>query len=106
MPWNAGLDIIVPEYNELSRQGDERFDSQLRYFSELSEHYNVLLVDDASTDGSWQRMVALAPKDRPGLHPTRMVENGHKILSVKKALEISKADYVLLTDFDSTVTTP
>jgi cellulose synthase/poly-beta-1,6-N-acetylglucosamine synthase-like glycosyltransferase len=106
MPSNPGLDIIVPEYNELSRQGDERFDSQLRYFSDLSERYNVILIDDASTDGSWQRMAVVAPQDRPGLHTSRMVENGHKILAVKKALEISKADYVLLTDFDSTVTTP
>jgi len=98
------LDVIVPEFNELSRQGPQ-FDSQLEYFSELAEEFQVFLVDDASNDGSWARITQSSRRYHSGFHPIRMKENGRKILAIKRAAEISSAEYVLLTDFDSRLVT-
>jgi cellulose synthase/poly-beta-1,6-N-acetylglucosamine synthase-like glycosyltransferase len=96
------LEVIVPEFNELTRQGG-RFDSQIAYLSELSKEYPVILIDDASTDGSWDRIMELSPSTTPRLRFHRMSENGQKILAVKHAVESSDADYVFLSDFDSMI---
>ncbi len=98
------IDIIVPEFNELSKLGDE-FDVMFRNFEELAGTLEVFLVDDASTDGSWERMAEVGRKpDR--LHLMRMERNGQKVLAVKRAVASSRADYVLLTDFDSSIVNP
>jgi cellulose synthase/poly-beta-1,6-N-acetylglucosamine synthase-like glycosyltransferase len=100
------LDIIVPEYNEDSRQGADGFRRQLAYLVRLSRRYNVFLVDDASTDESWDRIVQGSRKSHPRLHLVRMDKNGQKVLAIKRALEMSTAEYVLLTDFDSRIVEP
>jgi cellulose synthase/poly-beta-1,6-N-acetylglucosamine synthase-like glycosyltransferase len=89
----------------LSRQRDT-FDAQLQYLSDLSKRYNVILVDDASTDGSWERIQAVAPGSDPRLRLIRMEKNGQKVLAVKRALETSDADYIVLLDFDSRFVNP
>jgi len=100
-----GLDIVVPEFNELIRQG-ERFEEQIAYLSRISRMHETFLVDDASTDGSWERIHEIVPKNTPSLHVVRMKENGHKVLAVKRALELCRSEYVLLSDFDSMVVDP
>ena len=106
VPSEPSLDIIVPEFNELSRQG-EHFGSQMRYLSEVSQTFDVFLVDDASSDGSWERIVHDSDSgvNHDRLHLIRMKENGRKVLAIKRALQLSKAEYVLLTDFDSRIVT-
>ncbi len=101
----ADIDVIVPEFNELSRR-PERFDAQVAYFSKISRKFNVILVDDASTDGSWERLVELNAQSGGKLHLFRMEQNGQKVQAIKRAVEMSRAEFVLLTDFDSTVMNP
>jgi cellulose synthase/poly-beta-1,6-N-acetylglucosamine synthase-like glycosyltransferase len=102
---HPSVDVIIAEFNELSRQGDV-FDSQLDYFSDLSRRYDVILIDDASTDGSWERIVKRSRGFNPGLHLMRMERNGRKVQAVKRAVEASDADYILLSDFDSRIANP
>ena len=40
------------------------------------------------------------------MHTMRMEENGQKVLAIKRALEVSDADYVLVSDFDSRIINP
>ena len=89
----------------MSRQG-RGFDSQLEYLSELANQYNVILVDDASTDGSWERILELSPRLNPKLHLMRMERNGKKVQAIRRAVGTSDADYVLMTDFDSRISNP
>jgi poly-beta-1,6-N-acetyl-D-glucosamine synthase len=72
----------------------------------MSARYDVILVDDASTDGSWERIVERSPRLDPRVHTMRMKENGQKVFAIKHALEVSDADYVLLSDFDSRIINP
>jgi len=99
------LDIIIPEFNELSKLG-ENFNQQLRQFENLARKFDVFLVDDCSTDGSWERLVRISPEICPHVHLVRMKRNGQKILAIKHAIEKSDANYILLTDFDSRIVNP
>jgi cellulose synthase/poly-beta-1,6-N-acetylglucosamine synthase-like glycosyltransferase len=100
------VDIVVPEFNELTRQQHDRFDGQIEYLGKISRAYDTYLVDDASTDGSWDRIKQVAPRDNPRLHLVRMKQNGHKVLAIKRVLEECRSEFVLLSDFDSMVVTP
>ena len=99
------VEIIIPEFNELSKLG-ENFDQQLRQFEILARKFDVFLVDDCSTDGSWERLVRISPEICPHVHLVRMKRNGQKILAIKHAIEKSDANYILLTDFDSRIVNP
>jgi cellulose synthase/poly-beta-1,6-N-acetylglucosamine synthase-like glycosyltransferase len=101
----ADIDVIVPEFNELSRR-PENFDSQADYFVRLSRMFDVILVDDASSDGSWEKLVDLNAKAGSRLRLFRMEKNGQKVAAIKRAVDASRAEFVLLTDFDSTVMKP
>jgi cellulose synthase/poly-beta-1,6-N-acetylglucosamine synthase-like glycosyltransferase len=63
-------------------------------------------VDDASSDGRWERILARLPERPRGLRIERIDKNGHKVLAIKRAVELSEADYVFLTDFDSRIENP
>lgn len=97
--------IIVPEYNELSRD-PTGFEEQLAYFSDLSRAYDVKLIDDASRDGSWERIQEYIKSKKPNFQAIRMKKNGQKVGAIKKGVECSPNKYVLLTDFDSRITNP
>jgi cellulose synthase/poly-beta-1,6-N-acetylglucosamine synthase-like glycosyltransferase len=100
------MDIVVPEFNELSRQG-ERFEAQIEQFVRLADSYNVVLIDDASTDGSWEKIQEVTSRfSSRGFHSVRMQKNGQKVLAVKRAVDSSKAEFIMLTDFDSRIANP
>lgn len=99
------VDVIVPEYNEFSKLGD-RFYDQLCNLENLARQFNVFLIDDCSTDGSWERLVKVSKRICPHVHLLRMEKNGNKIFATRRALQISAAEFVILTDFDSTISNP
>lgn len=98
------IEIIVPEFNESSR--DPEFNSKLDYLSKLAETFDVRLVDDASTDGSWKKICEYMETHHPKFRASRMITNGQKVGAIISAVEESTRKYVLLTDFDSTISTP
>ncbi len=63
-------------------------------------------MDDASSDGSWERIVQLSGRLNPRLRFIRMEKNGKKVQAIKRAAEASDADYIFLTDFDSRIVNP
>jgi dolichol-phosphate mannosyltransferase len=61
--------------------------------------YEIVLVDDGSTDASWDRMLALAPSD-PHLRLVRLSRNfGHQA-ALTAGLEAARGDAVVLIDAD------
>ena len=55
------LSIVIPVYNEIESLGSlcENLDSALRA---LAKSYEVVLVDDGSTDGTWDKLKELASR--------------------------------------------
>src|SRR5439155_13127368 len=97
--------VVIPEYNELSK--DPRgFEEQLSYVSDLSKAYDVKLVDDSSTDGSWERIKEFVRTEGPEFQALRISPNGRKVGAIKKGAEESSEKYVVLTDYDSRIVNP
>jgi glycosyltransferase involved in cell wall biosynthesis len=59
----------------------------------------MLIVDDCSTDGSYEKALEYAAKDSR-IKVYRMEKNGGAALARNKAIEISHGDYLAFLDSD------
>ena len=92
------LSVVIPSFNE----GDK-----IRFFLETAKgyldtrgfKYEILVVDDASTDSTWQTTSRLA-KDPPFTFLRNETNHG-KGYSVKKGVLASHGSYILTIDADS-----
>lgn len=55
--------IVVPVYNSENTL-DELYERIKTVFKNITENYEVILVDDCSADGSWEKMKNLREKDK------------------------------------------
>jgi glycosyltransferase involved in cell wall biosynthesis len=91
------ISVVAPIHNEAETIGElhRRLTSALE---ELGD-YEIVLVDDGSTDPSWDCMLALAPGD-PHLRLVRLSRNfGHQA-ALTAGLDASRGDAVVLIDAD------
>jgi glycosyltransferase involved in cell wall biosynthesis len=91
------ISVIAPIHNEAETISE----LHRRLTSVLAElgSYEIVLVDDGSTDGSWELMLALAPSD-PHLRLVRLSRNfGHQA-ALTAGLEAARGDAVVLMDAD------
>jgi dolichol-phosphate mannosyltransferase len=91
------ISVVAPIHNEAETIPE----LHRRLTSVLSElgAYEIVLVDDGSTDGSWERMLALAPGDAH-LRLVRLSRNfGHQA-ALTAGLEAARGDAVILIDSD------
>lgn len=81
-PTGDFLSIVIPSYNE-EENLDAVVQESLNVLQGLTNRFEIIVVDDCSTDGSWQKLQALAqtiPELRPirneknlGCHPSSLV---------------------------------
>jgi len=93
----AVISVVAPIHNE----AEAITELHRRLTIALAElgHYEILLVDDGSTDRSWDRMLALAPGD-PHLRLLRLSRNfGHQA-ALTAGLDAARGDAVVLIDAD------
>jgi glycosyltransferase involved in cell wall biosynthesis len=90
----ATVDIIIPVFNREALVR-EAIDSALRVAPDLP--VEVVVVDDASTDGTWD---ALRAYDDPRIRCVRMETNGGQSAARNRGLELSRAAYVKFLDSD------
>lgn len=90
----ATVDIIIPVYNRaaLVHEAIE---------SALSEDANVIVVDDASTDGTWDSLRAY--DGNPAVRGLRMPANGGQSAARNLGLDAATAAYVKFLDSDDTL---
>ncbi|HEV7427641.1 MAG TPA: glycosyltransferase family 2 protein [Thermoanaerobaculia bacterium] len=90
----ATVEIIIPVYNRAGLVG-EAIDSALRAAPEVP--VEVIVVDDASTDGTWDRVQAY---DDPRIRGIRMEANGGQSAARNRGLEHARGDFVKFLDSD------
>lgn len=94
------ISIVVPAYNEEGRLEDS-IDRIFRFFQMRNAPFEILVVDDGSTDATCR--IALAAGERLGknaVHTLRNSGNRGKGHSVRKGMLAARGRYSLITDAD------
>lgn len=92
------LSVVIPSYDEMANLQKGVLDKIEHFLSKKKFPYEVIIVDDGSTDGSVE-LVRQFVREDPNF---RLIENSHlgKGGAVTSGILNSKGDYVLFTDMD------
>lgn len=92
------LSIVVPVYNE-EENLDELCAQLNEVLSSMDRSYEVLLVDDGSSDGSWEKMTDLARR-YPNLCQIRLRRNFGQTAAMSAGFHQSLGQIVITLDAD------
>ena len=93
------LSVVVPCFNEISSIGElhRRVSEVCR--GRFADRFELVLVDDGSTDGTWGAIAALAATDRRVVG-VRLSRNYGQQLALTAGLRECRGDLVLIIDAD------
>lgn len=92
------LSVVIPSYDEMANLQKGVLDKLKHFLDKKKYKYEVLIVDDGSTDGSIE-FVEQFIKDAPQL---KLIKNSHvgKAGSVTRGILEALGEYILFTDMD------
>jgi dolichyl-phosphate beta-glucosyltransferase len=95
---NIFLSIIIPQYNELSNLKKGLLHDAFGYLEKQDFTYEVLIVDDGSTDGSLDYL----KENYSNKEFLKIIESEHggKPVAINRGIEESTGEYILFTDMD------
>ena len=95
---NIFLSVVIPSYDEMANLQKGVLDKVEHFLSKKKYYYEVIIVDDGSTDGS----VDFVKKFIKDNNNFRIIENPHlgKAGAVTAGVLSSKGDYALFSDMD------
>ncbi|KAF0133352.1 MAG: putative glycosyl transferase family 2 [Xanthobacteraceae bacterium] len=93
------LSVVAPCFNEEETIGEFHRRVKAAVLAAVAGNFEIVLVDDGSTDRSWQLISELAARD-PCVVGVRLRRNyGHQ-MAVMAGLQAARGDRVLLIDAD------
>lgn len=95
---NKDLSIIIPQYNELSNLKKGLLHEAFEYLKNLKQDYEVIIVDDGSTDESLDYLKK-SYSDQPFLRIIKATHGG-KPRAIYEGMKKASGDYILFTDMD------
>jgi len=98
---NPALSIVIPAYNESKRIGIT-LDSIVHYFSRIDAEFEVIVIDDGSTDSTSQIVESYLSQIK-NLKIILNEKNLGKGFSVRRGMLAAKGDYRLFMDADNSV---
>ena len=92
------LSVVIPSYNEMANLQKGTLEKVASYLKRKKYDYEVIVVDDASTDGSLPFVKNWTKENKN----TCLVENNHtgKAGAVTAGMLKAKGKYILFTDMD------
>ena len=99
--WQPLVSIIIPAYNE-----EEVIEASLNSLLALEyDNYEIIMVDDGSTDSTVDIVKHLISHNNPKLIPTRVIaqSNGGKANALNTGLIHASGEFVLCVDSDSRI---
>jgi dolichol-phosphate mannosyltransferase len=91
--WKGYVSVVVPVYNEAAH-----LDELLEAIQASPVKKEIIIVDDGSTDGTREKLQALAPID--GVTVVFHEKNHGKGAAIRTALAYARGEYVLIQDSD------
>lgn len=92
------LSIVIPAYNEKGRLA-KSFPQVVGFLEGLAVPYEIVVVDDGSTDGTAQSVLEMAGGD-PRVRVISQEKNGGKGRAVNTGMLAARGQYVIFTDAD------
>lgn len=99
--WQPLVSIIIPAYNE-----EEVIEASLKSLLAIEyDNYEIIMVDDGSTDRTVDIVKRLTRDNNPKLVPTRVIaqSNGGKANALNTGLIHASGEFVLCVDSDSRI---
>jgi dolichol-phosphate mannosyltransferase len=97
-PAVPALSVVVPCFNE-EPVLDVLHARLTAVCEEVGADYEIVLINDGSTDGTWAKMEALADRD-PALVCVNLSRNHGHQLALTAGLSVCRGDHVLVIDAD------
>ena len=86
------ISIVVPVYN--ANETIEELVKQIKlYLFKITDHYEIILVDDFSTDSSWSKIIDLGNNDK-NIIGIKLSKNYGLDVAVSAGVEKSSGQYV------------
>ncbi len=92
------LSVVIPAYNE-EQNVLILYEKLKKVLDSLGEDYEIIFVDDGSTDGTYQRLKQLAEKDSR-LKVIRFKRNYGQTAAMSAGFEHAKGDVIITLDAD------
>ncbi|MFC2049005.1 glycosyltransferase [Elusimicrobiota bacterium] len=90
--------IIIPAYNDENIIGSS-IEKVISYFSSINYNYELIIIDDGSTDGTID-IIKTNMNRYPAIRLITNTKNCGKGFSVKKGIETAIGEFILFTDSD------
>lgn len=92
------LSVVIPQYNEFSNLKKGLLHEAFAYLKNLNFSYEVLIVDDGSSDGSLEYL----EQNYQGVPFLTIIKakHGGKPVAIYEGLKKSRGKYILFTDMD------
>lgn len=92
------LSVVIPAYNE-KENVPILYEKLKKVLDSIGEDYEIIFVDDGSTDGTYQRLKQLAEKDSR-LKVIRFKRNYGQTAAMSAGFEHAKGDVIITLDAD------
>lgn len=93
------ISIVIPVHNE-EKVLTELTDTVVRLLAPLDISYEIIIVDDGSGDGSWEKIIFLQKKFHGVISALRFTRNFGKEAAICAGMEAAAGDAVILMDAD------
>jgi glycosyltransferase involved in cell wall biosynthesis len=97
-PGSPRFSVVIPVYNEVESL-DELIDSVDGAMASMDADYEIVVVDDGSTDGSFARLRALAER-RPAIRLFSFRHNVGKSTALTCGFQKARGDFIATLDAD------
>jgi len=94
----SSLSIVIPVYNEMDLL-PATLDEIRQQMLEVGMAYEIIAVDDGSSDGTWSLLSEIA-RERPEIRAVRLSRNFGKESALAAGLEFAHGDAVIVMDGD------
>jgi len=92
------VSVVIPAYNEEDAIRSN-LEETVRTFDDFGCDYEIILIDDGSSDGTLKEALATSQK-YPVIRVKRNLENFGKGRALKKAFRYTTGDYIVFLDAD------